>query len=210
MKSLRSVRYRYPSSSTCPTSQRVAQPRSLKLWPWSSQGRGCTRSWCRSAPEVDQSRLAHGQLPPSSADVDLTPDGTAYRSGVRQRILWADPGHAHPLGARVVLLHDRSPPLNMRRLTSARRARRHGRPTQRRDVVTGTHLVGHLASGRTWWDELAWVTRCSTNHAVIPRVRSAPSRRRSPPIRWTVIDHTSGAEWYSGGGRDTHRLPRSP
>ena len=55
------------------------------------------------------------------------------------------PGQAHPLRARVVLVHDRSPPLDHATLDlgSARcRSMDHG--AQRRHVVTGTDLVGQL------------------------------------------------------------------
>ena len=50
--------------------------------------------------------------------------------------------------------------------------------------------------GTNW----AWVTACS---AMSWRQRSGSKCSMTtavPPMRWTVIDQTSGAEWYSGAG----------
>ena len=99
-----------------------------------------------TAAEVDDAVLADGELlAVVAADVHLTPDGPADRARVGQGLRRADPRHAHPLGARVVLVDDGTPPLDHPALDlgGAGGGRVHDR-AQGRDVGAGPHLVGQL------------------------------------------------------------------
>ena len=117
-------------------------------------------------PEVHHAVLADRELlAVVPTDVDLAPDGPAHRPGMGQRLLRGDPGHAHPLGARVVLVDDRAPPLDhpALHLGRARGCRVHHR-AQRGHVVGGARTSSGSLSMRTNMVG----TNCRVGHALLP------------------------------------------
>ena len=100
----------------------------------------------RAVGKVDQAGLAGGQFAAVVvADVQHALRRAAHRTWVRQPFLRGDAAEAVVLGAGVVLVHDRAPPVQ-HALLHLHRAGRGGvhRHLQRRQVMPQAHRVGQL------------------------------------------------------------------
>jgi hypothetical protein len=155
--------------------QRAPAP-SLKVCA-SSRDRCCTRTSRRRGRRTTPRRPRPGPAPAVVvAHVHRAPDGRAHRAGMGQPLLGGDPRHAAALGARVVLVDHRPPPLDHPPLDlgRARRGGMHDR-AQAGEVVRPRAASGSLSMrtnmvGTNW----AWVTRAGDEVQAVARGRSAP------------------------------------